>query len=231
MIVEKLKEKIKWKVSKDLVEYEEAVKFMENEVQNIIDGTSNGMIWLTQHPSIYTAGISAKEKDLINEQNIPVFKTNRGGQYTYHGPGIKIIYVMVDIKKIFAPAKPDISKFVQMLENWIIEILANFNIKGEIRKDRVGIWVKNGDHNEDKIAAIGIKVRKWVSYHGIALNLNPNLDFFNGIVPCGISEKKFGVTSLEKLEKNFDDDKINKIIKSEFLKVLGKYKNLSEVGK
>lgn len=212
----KIKEKIKWKVSKDLVEYETAVKFMENEVENIISGKSDGTIWLASHPSIYTAGISSKDHDLLNNQNIPVFKTNRGGQYTYHGPGIKIIYVMVDIKKIFAPQKPDIALFVEMLESWIIRILDNFGVKGEIRKNRVGIWVENGNGGEDKIAAIGIKVRKWVSYHGIALNINPNLEFFNGIVPCGISDAKFGVTSLQKLEKIAEDEEINKIIRTEF---------------
>ncbi len=215
-MLDKIKAKIKWKVSKDLVEYEDAVKFMENEVENIILGKSCGTIWLTQHPSIYTAGVSAKEVDLINNQNIPVFKTNRGGKYTYHGPGIKIIYVMVDIKKIFEPEKPDIAQFVKILEDWIIRILSRLNIDGEIRKNRVGIWVKKENDKEDKIAAIGIKVRKWVSYHGIALNVNPDLNFFNGIVPCGIRDEKFGVTSLEKLGKNITDDRINEIIKSEF---------------
>lgn len=219
-MLHKIKEKIKWKVSNDLVGYEEAVKFMENEVEKIISGESNGTIWLTQHPPIYTAGISAKDHDLMNEQNIPVFKTNRGGQYTYHGPGIRIIYVMVDIKKIFEPEKPDIARFVEMLENWIIRILAEFGIKGEIRKNRVGIWVENGNDGEDKIAAIGIKVRKWVSYHGIALNINPDLNFFTGIVPCGIKEAKFGVTSLEKLGKKPTDEQINQIIRKEFEKII-----------
>ena len=219
-MLDEIKEKIKLKVSDGLVDYQEAVTFMENEVQNIIAGESNGTIWLCQHPSIYTAGISAKEQDLINNQKIPVFKTNRGGQYTYHGPGIKIIYVMLDIKKLFAPNKPDISKFVQMLENWIINILAHFEIKGHIRKDRVGIWVEKENGFEDKIAAIGIKVKKWASYHGIALNVNPDLDFFKGIVPCGIKEEKFGVTSLTKEGKNVSEANLNKIIFSEFQKVV-----------
>ncbi len=215
-MLDEIKEKIKWKVSDGLVEYEEAIKFMENEVENIVLGKSFGTIWLTQHPSIYTAGISSKQEDLINEKQIPVFKTNRGGQYTYHGPGIRIIYVMIDIKKIFNPEKPDISRFVKMLENWIINILGNIGIKGNIRKNRIGIWIEKGNGKEDKIAAIGIKVRKWVSYHGIALNVDPDLKFFNGIVPCGIKEEKFGVTSLKKEGINLGEDELNKIIKSEF---------------
>lgn len=218
-MLEEIKAKINWKISQDLVPYEEAVKFMESEVEKIINNQSNGLIWLVEHPPIYTAGISAKEEDLINNQNIPVFKTNRGGKYTYHGPGVKIIYAMLDLKKLFAPESPDIARFVTMLEEWIISILSEFNIKGEIRKDRVGIWVCKENGFEDKISAIGIKVKKWVSYHGIALNVDPNLSFFNGIIPCGIKEEKFGVTSLEKLGKEITDQKLNGIIKEKFLKI------------
>lgn len=201
-MLEKLKGNIKLKVSPEPVEYIEAVKFMEDEAANVISGKSPGMIWVLEHPSLYTAGVSAKEEDLINSNNIPIYKTNRGGKYTYHGPGIKIIYFILDLKKLFAPQKPDIAKFVIILENFIIDFLQEFNIKGEIKKDRVGIWVKNDNNKEDKIAAIGIKIRKWTSYHGIAINLNPNLEFFNGIVPCGISSKEFGVTSIKKLQKS-----------------------------
>ena len=220
MSLENIKEKIKLKVSDGLVDYESALKFMESEVANIISGTSPGMIWLTQHPSIYTAGISAKDKDLINPDNIPVFKTNRGGQYTYHGPGVKIIYVMLDIKKLFYPNKPDIAQFVKMLEQSIINILKYFNINGKIRQDRVGIWVKNNNGGEDKIAAIGIKVKKWVSYHGIALNINPDLDYFKGIVPCGISEAKYGVTSLKNLGQKISEEDLNRLIFQEFVDLL-----------
>ncbi len=218
-MINEIKEKIKWKVSNNLVNYEEAVKFMENEVEDIIKNNLDGTIWLCQHPSIFTAGISAKEKDLINKNQIPVFQTNRGGQYTYHGPGVQIIYVMLNLKKFFAPNSPDIAKFVHFLENWIINILNNFDIKGHIRKDRVGIWVENKDKKgyEDKIAAIGIKVKKWVCYHGIALNVNPNLNFFKDIIPCGISEEKFKVTSLEKLNKKVEITKLHNIIQDEFL--------------
>jgi lipoyl(octanoyl) transferase len=213
-----LKEKIKWKVSEGLVDYETAVKFMEDEVQNIVQGTSNGTIWLTQHPQIYTAGISSTPQDLINTGSIPVIKTNRGGKYTYHGPGMRIIYVMVDIKQVFAPEKPDISKFVKMLENWVIDILEHFEIKGEIRKDRVGVWVKN-KNSEDKIAAMGIKVKKWVSYHGIAINLNPDLSFFGGIVPCGIVQEGLGVTSMHKLGKTASLDELDAVIKYRFSEI------------
>lgn len=217
---DQIKAKITWKISNDLVSYEDAIRFMEEEVEKIISGKSFGTIWLTEHPSIYTAGISAKEEDLINQQQIPVFKTNRGGKYTYHGPGIKIIYVMLDIKKLFAPENPDIARFVKMLEEWIIAVLDNLGIKGEIRKDRVGIWVEGKNGGEDKIAALGIKVRKWVSYHGMALNVNPDLNFFKGIVPCGIKEEKFGVTSLEKLGKEVKEENLNEIIKTEFSKII-----------
>jgi lipoyl(octanoyl) transferase len=215
-MIDTIQDKINWKISDGLVDFEQAVSFMEEEMQNIIDGKSNGTIWLCEHPSIFTAGISAKEHDLINDRKLPVFNTNRGGQYTYHGPGIKIIYVMINIKKLFAPEKPDIARFVKMLEDWIINVLDNFDIKGEIRKDRVGIWVRKNQNKEDKISAIGIKVKKWVSYHGIALNVNPDLSFFTDIIPCGIKEERFGVTSLEKLGKKTTSKKLNQIIKDEF---------------
>lgn len=213
---------IQWKFSDKLVDYQTAQNFMEDRVKNIINQNEQQLIWLLEHNHIYTAGISAKDDDLINDNNIiPIFKTNRGGKYTYHGPGMKIIYVMLDLKQLFYPAKPDIARFVNFLENWIIDILAEFNIKGEIRKDRVGIWVKVGN-SEKKIAAIGIKIKKWVSYHGIALNIEPDLTNFNNIIPCGI--KEFGVTSLSDLGKN-NFLEINQIIKDKFYNRLQKFKN------
>ena len=212
-----MKQKIEWQISNGLVAYEAAVDFMEKRVRDIIDGKAESMIWLTEHPPIYTAGISAKDSDLLKNtsfNNIPVYKTGRGGKYTYHGPGMRIIYVMLDLKKLFAPDRPDIAAFVKMLENWIIAVLNELSIQGEIRPGRVGIWTKDNNGNEKKIAAIGIKLRKWVSYHGIALNINPDLTNFEGIVPCGISE--FGVTSIFDLGKQVTSDQIDIIIKNQF---------------
>jgi lipoyl(octanoyl) transferase len=208
--------KIEWKIDKEEISLEEAVKFMEKRNRDIIEKKANNLIWLTSHPSLYTAGISAKDGDLLNPK-IPVFKTNRGGKYTYHGPGMQIIYIMIDLKELFSPNKPDISKFINLLENWLINSLDKFGIKGQIRKDRVGIWVEN-NNSEEKIAAIGIKLKKWVTYHGIAININPNLEYFNEIIPCGI--KEFGVTSMEKLGVKIDKEKFQKILQEEFLKLI-----------
>ena len=207
---------IEWLEESSPVDFNTAVAFMEKRVAEIIAGTAPQLIWLVEHPPLYTAGISAQDSDLLHKTHIPIYKTNRGGKYTYHGPGMKIIYVMLDLKKIFAPQEPDIARFVEFLENWVIAFLAEFGVKGEIKKGRVGIWV---EHNgkEEKIAAIGIKVKKWVSYHGIAINVNPDLAAFNNIVPCGI--KEFGVTSLEKLQKLADKD-INSIIRKSFTQKL-----------
>jgi|MDTB01.1.fsa_nt_gb lipoyl(octanoyl) transferase len=209
---------IEWKIDKEEISLEESVKFMEKRNRDIIEKKANNLIWFTSHPSLYTAGISAKDSDLLNPK-IPVFKTNRGGKYTYHGPGMQIIYIMMDLKELFSPNRPDISKFINLLENWVINSLDKCSIKGEIRKDRVGIWVKN-NHSEEKIAAIGIKLKKWVTYHGIAININPNLEYFNDIIPCGI--KEFGVTSMEKLGAKIDKEKFQKILQEEFLKLVYK---------
>jgi lipoyl(octanoyl) transferase len=195
---------LEWLASEGHIEYEVALTFMTKRVEEIINGNASDMIWLLEHPSIYTAGISAKDQDMIcNPDNIPIFNVNRGGKYTYHGPGVMIIYIMIDLKKFFYPKAPDIAKFVNIMENWVIEILSHYNIKGEIRNDRVGVWVNsnqlktNSIIKEEKIAAMGIKVKKWVTYHGIAINLNPNLANFSNIIPCGI--KEFGVTSIKEL--------------------------------
>jgi lipoyl(octanoyl) transferase len=191
-----IKDNIEFKFSKNLVKYEDALKFMEERSQEIILGKKKEMIWVLEHEPVYTAGISAKESDMLIKNNVPIFKVNRGGKYTYHCPGMKIIYVMLNLKRFFEPNRPDVSKFVEFLENWVIEILSFYGIKGEIKKGRVGIWVEN-NNIEEKVAAIGIKLKKWVSYHGIAINVNPDLSGFKNIVPCGISE--FGVTSMKKI--------------------------------
>jgi lipoyl(octanoyl) transferase len=188
---------IEVKKSKELVSFVDALDFMQKKVEKIILGQEKSMIWLLQHQKVYTAGISAKDEDLLNKTDIPIFKTNRGGKYTYHCPGMQIIYVMLNLKDLFYPDPPDVAKFVKFLENWVINILAEFGIKGEIKTGRVGIWVVDKNGHEKKIAALGIKLKKWVSYHGIAININPDLSGFNNIVPCGI--KEFGVTSMQEI--------------------------------
>ena len=215
-----IKLKIKFKTSNRSVDYKKAVQLMEQNIAKIISGDSLELIWLTSHPPIYTAGVSAKDEDLLRN-GIPVFKTNRGGKYTYHDQGMRIIYVMLNLKNCFYPNQPDVAKFVKMLEAWIIAILAKFEIKGEIKQDRIGIWIIDKDNKEKKIAAIGIKLKKWVSYHGIAININPNLEAFSGIVPCGI--KNFGVTSMEDLGKKITFREVDKIIKEEFFNIFKNY--------
>ncbi len=166
---------LEWKFSNQLIDYSEALQFMENWVDKIINHQANSLIWVLEHYPVYTAGISAKDEDLLfYPKNVPIFKVNRGGKYSFHGPGMKIIYLMLDLKKLFYPKSPDISLLVACLENFIIKILQNFNIEGQIKKGRVGVWC-NVNNQEQKIAAIGIKVRRWVCYHGIAINFKYHL--------------------------------------------------------
>ncbi len=206
---------VEWLISKDLVHFEDALSFMQDRVEKIIKNEAKSLIWILEHYPVYTAGISAKDSDLLNKTDIPVFKTNRGGKYTYHCPGMKIVYVMLDLKSFFVPKAPDVAEFVEFMENWVIEVLAEFGIKGEIRKGRVGIWVIDKNGVEKKIAAIGIKLKKWVSYHGIAINLSPDLSGFQNIVPCGI--KEFGVTSIEEiLQKKISDEDFINLLKRKF---------------
>ncbi|MGV1953589.1 lipoyl(octanoyl) transferase LipB [Agrobacterium vitis] len=189
---------IRWRVSDGLVGYEDALRVMEEEVAAIADGTTDELIWLLEHPPIYTAGTSADPKDLIDTQRFPVFATGRGGEYTYHGPGQRVVYVMLDLKR----RRQDVRAYVAALEDVIIKTLDMMNIRGERREDRVGVWVRrpdkaplpDGSVTEDKIAALGIRLRRWVSFHGLSLNVEPDLSHFSGIVPCGISA--YGVTSL-----------------------------------
>jgi lipoyl(octanoyl) transferase len=190
---------IEWRVSDAPVAYEEALAFMEARVAALRDGTAPEAVWLLEHPPLYTAGTSAKPGDLV-EARFPVYQTGRGGQYTYHGPGQRVTYVMLDLTR----RKQDIRAFVCQLEAWIIATLARFNIRGERRDGRIGIWVDRGPHvsggrREDKIGALGIRVRRWVTFHGIALNVDCDLTHFQGIVPCGISDQRYGVTSLADL--------------------------------
>lgn len=184
---------VEWRVSDAPVDYAEAVAAMERRVAAIRDGTAPELVWLVQHPPLYTAGTSADDADLVEPGRFPVHRTGRGGQFTYHGPGQRVGYVMLDLKR----RGGDVRGFVRDLEQWLIDTVASFNLRGERRDGRVGIWIaRPGGPNtgEDKIAALGIRVRRWVSYHGVALNVDPDLTHFSGIVPCGVHDA--GVTSL-----------------------------------
>ncbi len=189
---------MEWKISDGLTDYQEAVAFMEARVAAIAAGEAEECVWLLEHPPLYTAGTSARLEDLTDPDRFPVYESKRGGEYTYHGPGQRVAYVMLDLNK----RGRDVRLFVKQLEIWVIAALDEFNVKGEIRDGRVGVWVQRDDKPltitgqpaEDKIAAIGLRLRKWVSFHGISINVEPELDHFSGIVPCGIREH--GVTSL-----------------------------------
>ena len=184
---------MEWRNSTAPVDYDIAVAEMEARVEAIAAGRARELVWLLEHPPLYTAGTSADPSDLLAPDRFPVYRTGRGGQYTYHGPGQRVAYVMLNLNA----RRPDVRAFVADLERWIIETLDAFNIRGERREDRVGVWVARpelGAEREDKIAAIGIRMRRWVSFHGISLNVDPELDHFEGIVPCGVTGQ--GVTSL-----------------------------------
>ncbi|MBY5589353.1 lipoyl(octanoyl) transferase LipB [Rhizobium leguminosarum] len=188
---------VRWRIADGLVPYEEAVETMEREVAIIADG-GDELVWLVEHPPLYTAGTSANARDLVQPNRFAVFATGRGGEYTYHGPGQRVAYVMLDLKR----RRQDVRAFVAALEDVVIRTLDMMNVRGERREDRVGVWVRrpekpllaDGTMAEDKIAALGIRLRKWVTFHGLSLNVDPDLDHFGGIVPCGISA--YGVTSL-----------------------------------
>ena len=181
-----------WRVSDAPVPYPEALETMEDRVAAIRAGAARELVWLLEHPPLYTAGTSAQEADLLAPSRFPVYRAGRGGQYTYHGPGQRIVYVMLDLRR----RGPDVRCFVHNLEEWAIRSLATFNVKGERREGRVGIWVDRGAGREDKIAAIGVRIRHWITFHGISINVEPDLEHFSGIVPCGIGEEGLGVTSL-----------------------------------
>lgn len=212
---------LEWRFEQNLINYSESLKFMEQRAKDIFENREKSLIWVLEHPPIYTAGISSDDNDLLNNSEIEVIKTNRGGKYTYHGPGMKIIYTMLDLKKLFYPQEPDISRFVEFLESWIMAVLSQYNIVAEIRKNRVGLWV-NTSQGEKKISAIGIKIKRWVSYHGIAININPDLKNFENIVPCGL--KEYGVTSFSDLNKNnFDEQKFYEILQKQFFNISQKF--------
>ena len=207
-----------WITSPGLTPYDDALRLMETRVEAIAQGTADEAIWLLEHPPLYTAGTSAKPEDLTDPDRFPVFEARRGGQYTYHGPGQRVVYVMLDVGK----RGRDVRAFVQQLEAWVIATLDQFNVRGEIRDGRVGVWVTrpekppqpDGTPAEDKIAAIGIRLRKWVSFHGISLNVEPELEHFSGIVPCGIADH--GVTSLVDLGLPVTMDDLDVALKKTF---------------
>jgi lipoyl(octanoyl) transferase len=188
---------VEWRVSTAPVPYPEAVAAMEARVAAIADGEAPELVWLLEHPSLYTSGTSGRDADLL-EPRFPLFSTGRGGQLTYHGPGQRVAYVMLDLKR----RRPDVRAYVAGLEQWIIQALAAFNVRGERREDRVGVWVgrpDKGQGREDKIAAIGVRLRRWVSLHGVSINVEPDLTHFEAIVPCGVVDRRYGVTSLADL--------------------------------
>ena len=204
---------VEWRIASRLVDYEDAVAVMEKRVAAIRAGTESELVWLVEHPPLYTAGTSASPEDLLESDRFPVYATGRGGQYTYHGPGQRVAYVMLDLQQ----RGPDVRGYVRNLEAWLIETLAQFGVTGEARPDRIGIWVPDSQGGEAKIAAIGVRIRKWVTYHGAALNVNPDLSHFEGIVPCGIPN--FGVTSLAALGIDASLGDVDNALEAAFFRV------------
>lgn len=185
---------VEWRIASSPVPYQEAIETMESRAAAIAVGTEPELVWLLEHPPLYTSGTSAKAGDLLDAR-FPVFSTGRGGQFTYHGPGQRVVYLMIDLKR----RQPDVRAYVASLEQLMIRTLAAFNVRGERREDRVGVWVarpEKGPAHEDKIGAIGVRLKRWVSLHGIAINVEPDLSHFTGIVPCGVEDPRYGVTSL-----------------------------------
>ncbi|GLK75368.1 octanoyltransferase [Methylopila jiangsuensis] len=209
---------VDWLVSDVAVPYPEAVAAMEARAAAIADGAAPELVWLLEHPPLYTAGTSARAEDLVAPDRLPVFATGRGGQYTYHGPGQRIAYVMLDLKR----RGPDLRAYVAALEEWLIATLDRFNVAGERREDRVGVWVRRPERGlgaEDKIAAIGVRVKRWVTLHGISLNVEPDLSHYGGIVPCGV--RGHGVTSLADLGRVVAMTDVDMALRDRFEEVFG----------
>ena len=194
--------------SSELVDYEKSIELMEKRVECINEGKASELLWFLEHPSIYTAGTSSNDKDLLNENLFPVFRANRGGQFTYHGPGQRIAYVILNVRD----RDYNVKSFIRLLEQWIMNSLMDIGIKSFLIKGKVGIWV----NNEEKIASLGLRIRKGISFHGISLNINPNLEHFSGIIPCG--NENSGITSIEKIGLNIKKKEIDKILISNFKK-------------
>lgn len=214
---------VRWRIADGLVDYGDAVGLMEREATLIAEGKADELVWLVEHPPLYTAGTSAEQKDLLAPARFPVHKTGRGGEYTYHGPGQRVVYVMLDLRR----RRQDVRAFVSALEEVVIGTLADMNIRGERREDRVGVWVQRPERPalsggltaEDKVAAIGIRLRRWVSFHGFSLNVDPDLEHFSGIVPCGITG--YGVTSLLDLGLPVTIDDVDPLIRQNIERVFG----------
>jgi lipoyl(octanoyl) transferase len=208
-----------WAVSSGYVGYPQALAAMEARAEAIAEGRAGELVWLLEHPPLYTAGVSSRPDDLLEPDRFPVYEAGRGGQYTYHGPGQRVAYMMLDLRA----RERDVRRFVEALEGWIIGALDRFNVKGEIRPGRVGVWVERKapgfPAREDKIAAIGVRLRRWVSFHGISLNVEPDLSHFAGIVPCGITAH--GVTSLVDLGLPVTMDEVDAALKASFQAVFG----------
>jgi len=204
-----------WVIADGLVAYPDSVAFMEARAAAIREGTAPELVWLVEHPPLYTAGTSAQPSDLLDPKDLPVYATGRGGQYTYHGPGQRVVYVMLDLK----PRGSDVRAFVRDLEEWLIRTLARLGVTGERREGRVGIWVTRPGGGEDKVAALGVRLKHWVSFHGVALNVDPDLGNYAGIVPCGI--RAHGVTSLAKLGVATDMAEVDRALHAAFAEVFG----------
>jgi lipoyl(octanoyl) transferase len=209
--------KIIWKTEDGLVPYESSLEYMEDMVNKVIIEKEQGLVWVLEHDHVYTGGSSAQDTSLLDSKRFPIYKVGRGGDYTYHGPGQIVVYLILNLKKIFAPQEPDLKKYVYYLEEVIIQTLAEFDIIATRKKSMIGVWV-NIDSKDKKIAAIGVRVKKWVSYHGLAINFNPDLANFSGIIPCGIRE--YGVTSVKKCNHFIDKDKFIFSLKNNIKKIL-----------
>jgi lipoyl(octanoyl) transferase len=215
---------VEWRVSDAPVDYDSALEFMTARAEAIARDEAAELVWLLEHPALYTAGTSAQPSELI-EARFPVHMTGRGGQFTYHGPGQRVGYVMLDLKR----RAPDVRRFVASIEEWLIRTLASFNVRGERRDDRIGVWVPRPDKGagdgggkfEDKIAAIGIRVRHWVTLHGFSLNVEPELSHFSGIVPCGVAEARYGITSLADLGLPVSMPEVDKALRAAFEPLFG----------
>lgn len=210
---------VEWLISDQPIPYPQAIEVMEARVADIAAGRASELVWLLEHPSLYTSGTSGKPTDLLDAR-FPVFDSGRGGQLTYHGPGQRVAYVMLDLKR----RRPDVRAYVASLEQWIIRTLAAFNVRGERREDRVGVWVARPDKGkgfEDKIAAIGVRLRRWVSFHGISINIDPDLTHFSAIVPCGVADPRYGVTSLADLGLTATSADVDIALRQAFAEVFG----------
>ncbi|MEM6747393.1 MAG: lipoyl(octanoyl) transferase LipB [Pseudomonadota bacterium] len=209
-------EPVAWRTSQGLVPYPDACRVMDAMVAEVRAGGQES-VWLLEHPPLYTAGTSAKPEDLRADAAFPVYKSPRGGQYTYHGPGQRVAYLMLDLNR----RTKDVRRFVHDAEDWIITALAHLGVDSSPRSDRIGVWVERGDGYEDKIAALGIRLRRWVTFHGISINVAPNLEHFGGIVPCGIADPRYGVTSLEDLGQSRDMAAVDSALKASFEDLFG----------